>query len=52
MSEAAMTFDEALAYLDGLTNYEHAPKPQAMRAVPLARMQWYSQPSFGFLLRS
>lgn len=34
-----MTFDDAIAYLGTLTNYERAPKPAAMRAVRLERMR-------------
>lgn len=34
-----MTYDEALAYLDSLTNFEHMHDPQAMRDVKLERMQ-------------
>lgn len=34
-----MNFDDAIAYLDTLTNYERAPKPAAMRTVPLDRMR-------------
>ena len=34
-----MSIEEALAYLGTLTNYEQAPKPTAMRAVRLERMQ-------------
>ena len=34
-----MTYQDALAYLESLTNYEHAHEPEAMRAVPLERMR-------------
>jgi len=35
-----MTYDEAIACLGTLTNYERAHEPEAMRAVPLSRMRW------------
>jgi len=34
-----MTYDDALAYLSSLTNYEQTHQPEAMRAVPLSRMR-------------
>ena len=34
-----MTYDEAMAYLESLTNYEHTRDPGAMRRVPLERMR-------------
>ena len=34
-----MTYDEAIAYLDSLTNYERTHDPEAMRRVRLARMR-------------
>ena len=34
-----MTYQDAVASLEGLVNYERAPAPQAMRAVRLDRMQ-------------
>lgn len=35
-----MTYQEAIAYLGTLTNYEQAHQPEAMRQVRLARMRW------------
>lgn len=34
-----MTYDDALAYLSSLTNYEQTHQPEAMRTVPLSRMR-------------
>lgn len=34
-----MTYDQALEWLNSLTNYERAPAPDAMRAMRLERMQ-------------
>ncbi|MBI4342710.1 MAG: bifunctional folylpolyglutamate synthase/dihydrofolate synthase [Candidatus Omnitrophica bacterium] len=38
-TETAMSYEEAVAFLDTLTNYERVPKPQEMRAVRLDRMR-------------
>lgn len=35
-----MTYDDALAVLGSLTNYERLHRPSAMRRVPLERMRW------------
>lgn len=35
-----MTYDEAIASLGTLTNYERAHQPEAMRGVQLSRMRW------------
>ena len=34
-----MTYDDAVAYLNTLTNYEQTHQPEAMRTVPLSRMR-------------
>ncbi|MBI3322865.1 MAG: hypothetical protein HYZ95_00185, partial [Candidatus Omnitrophica bacterium] len=34
-----MTYDDALAFLSSLTNYEQTHQPEAMRTVPLSRMR-------------